>query len=89
MDICLKEDLDVAMENQIMVIYEPKKREFLVVPGEVNELSYLKEEVILVIKTLSAYDVLSLGETRLMLVPCCGKHFSWEEGLQREKDKAN
>lgn len=28
---------------------------------------------------MKAYDVLSLGNTDLMLMPLCGEHFTWEQ----------
>ena len=34
---------------------------------------------------MKAYDVLNLGNTSLMLIPCCGARFTWENGLEGEK----
>ena len=31
---------------------------------------------------MEAYDVLNLGNTSLMLIPCCSARFTWETGLE-------
>lgn len=77
MDICLKEDNSIAEYKQAAIIYEPKNRQFIVVPGEVRELCYVNDEVVLTKATMKANDVLSIGNSSLMLVPFCGEDFSW------------
>lgn len=79
MDICLAEDSSVAERNQATVIYEPRQRQFIVVPGDVHELCYLQNELVLSNTVMNEHDVLDVGDTSLMLIPCCGEHFTWDE----------
>ncbi|HIV24822.1 MAG TPA: FHA domain-containing protein [Candidatus Scatomonas pullistercoris] len=82
MDVVLSLDHSVSRFRHAAVIYEPRSRTFLVDAGEARELCYLNGEVILSGRKMEAYDILDLGNTSLMLVPCCGERFSWEEGLK-------
>ena len=77
MDICLKEENSIAEYKQATIIYEPRSRQFIAVPGEVHELCYMNNKVVLANIEMNAYDVLDMGNTSLMLVPCCGPQFSW------------
>lgn len=85
MDIVLSADHSVSRFKHAAVIYEPRSRQFIVATGESRELCYLNDEVVLSAVKMKIYDVLNLGNTSLMLIPCCGKYFSWEKGLELEK----
>lgn len=84
MDVRLEEDDSIAQSKQAAVIYEPKSRKFILSPGDVHELCYVNGEVALSATTMEAYDTLDMGNTGMLLIPCCGKRFSWEEGLSKE-----
>lgn len=87
MDVVLGADHSVSRFKHASVIYEPRGRQFIVSTGESRELCYLNDEVVLSNMKMEAYDVLNLGNTSLMLIPCCGKRFTWENGLEApEKD---
>lgn len=79
MDIVLGLDKSVSRNRHACVIYEPKSRTFIAQPGESKELFYLNDEVVLNNMKMTAYDVLQIGETRLMLIPCCSDKFSWDD----------
>lgn len=79
MDIQLGMDLSVSRRKHAVLIYEPKSRQFIAQPGESRELFYLNEEVVLNNVIMKAYDVLTIGETKLLLVPLCGEKFSWDD----------
>lgn len=78
MDIVLGKDQSVARNKHAIVLYEPKKREFLAQPGESRGLFYLNDDVVLMTEKLKRGDVLTLGNTKLMFVPCCGPDFGWD-----------
>ena len=82
MDVVLSADHSVSRFKHASVIYEPRGRQFIVSTGESRELCYLNEEVVLSNMKMKAYDVLNLGNTSLMLIPCCGERFTWENGLE-------
>ena len=82
MDVVLSADHSVSRFKHASVIYEPRSRQFIVATGESRELCYLNDEVVLSNKRMEAYDVLNLGNTSLMLIPCCSARFTWETGLE-------
>lgn len=77
MDVIIM-DAKVSREKQLSVIYEPHKREFFVKPGDGSSLSYYNDELLLGVQKLQGYDVLTIGDTKLMLVPVCSEKFSWD-----------
>lgn len=83
MDVCLQEDNSIAGDKQAAIIYEPRSRQFILMPGDVHELCYINNEVTLSSTSLKAYDVLDIGDTSLLLIPCCGEKFSWEDGIAK------
>lgn len=84
MHVCLSEDSTVSRIKHAIVVYEPKKNIFLVQPGDSQELFYLGDEVVISAMELKANDVLLIGETELLFIPCCTDKFTWDN-----KDKEN
>ncbi|MBQ7962565.1 MAG: FHA domain-containing protein [Clostridia bacterium] len=86
MDVVLSADKTVSREKHAVVLYEPKNNIFIVQPGEARELCYLNDSVVLSSVEIKAYDVLQVGESKLMFVPFCtaGK-FSWNDVKKSEK----
>ena len=79
MDIVLHGDNSVSREKHAIILYEPKRREFIAQAGESRELFYLNDEVVLNPVRLKQYDILTIGNMRLMFFPCCGERFSWDD----------
>lgn len=79
MDIILRGDNSVSRAKHAVILYEPKRREFIAQAGESRELFYLNDEVVLNPVRLKQYDILTIGNTRLMFFPCCGENFSWDD----------
>ena len=78
MDVVIMDE-KVSREKQAFVMYEPRKREFYMKPGEGTGLCYLNEELVLEPVKMKAFDLILLGDTKLMLVPVCCERFSWAE----------
>lgn len=87
MDIALSGDVSVSREKHAIVVYEPKSRVFIAQPGESSELFYLNDEVVLNNVKMKANDVISIGKTKLMLIPCCNQDFCWEDYMKEEGGK--
>ena len=85
MDIVLGNDKAVSRDKHAIILFEPKKRDFLVQPGEARELFYLNDDVVLTTEKLKAYDVLSIGNTQLIFVPFCNEAIGWDDFVQAEK----
>lgn len=85
-DIIIKGDNSVSREKHAVIIYEPHEKIFIAQPGESRELYYLNNKVVLNNETVQAYDILSIGKTKLLFIPLCGERFCWEE-LGKEENK--
>jgi hypothetical protein len=86
MDIQIPSDEAVSRENHAAVSYSPKTQIFRIYPGDSKGLVYLNDQEVLTPELLKAYDIIELGQTRLMFVPFCGKNFKWGE-LEEEEAK--
>lgn len=85
MDICLQGDASISKENHARLAYDPKHNGFQLIPGlSVNPI-YLNDEPVYTPTPLSAYDVMELGETKLVFVPFCSDRFTWNEGVKQVK----
>lgn len=82
-DIVLSKDNSVSRVKHAMIIYEPKKRNFYLQPGDSSGLTYLNDEYIMDSKLLSSRDIIELGDSKFMLVPLCGPDFTWEDYLSK------
>ena len=69
--ICLSGDVGVSREPQAIVVYEPASNRFFAIPGTARELAYINGEVLLERVELHKNDVIEMGETQLMFIPCC------------------
>lgn len=85
MDIVLRGDNSISREKHAIILYEPRRREFIAQAGESRELFYLNDEVVLNPVKLKTHDILTIGNTRLMFFPCCGEDFSWEDYKKDEE----
>lgn len=85
MDIVLPGDNSVSRDKHAIILYEPKKREFIAQAGESRELFYLNDEVVLNPVRLKQHDIVTIGNTKLMFFPCCSENFSWEDYKKEEQ----
>lgn len=85
MDIALTDDASISREKHAIILYEPKSNVFLVQPGDAKELFYLNDKVVLSAMEIKAYDVISLGATNLLFIPCCSDKFNWDSVKQKEE----
>ena len=81
MDVALTGDKSVSRECHAIVIYDPRSRMFLVQPGTSRELFYLNDKVVLGVEAIGSHDILAIGKTELMFIPCCGESFCWEDQI--------
>ena len=85
MDVVLEGDPSVSRTAHAIVVYEPKENVYLIQPGASKELSYLNDSVVLESKVIAPNDVVTVGATKLLFVPCCSKAFNWTDGKKTEK----
>lgn len=87
MDIVITGDDSVSRDNHAIVSYNPKQNIFRVYPGESRGLTYLNDEEVITPQELKAFDVIELGQTKLVFIPFCSDKFVWsqEETASEEK----
>ena len=79
MDIQILGDNNIARKNHAVVVYDPKKRKTLLLPGDSHGLVYYNDEAIYAPVELSPYDTIELGKSKFLFVPLCGENFEWPE----------
>ncbi len=77
-DVDLNKDATVSRGTQATIIYEPKKRQFLLQPANGSTLVYLNDDLLMNYTQINAYDRITVGETELIFIPLCSDKFSWE-----------
>jgi len=78
MDVCIRGDETISRDNHAGIVFNPRDKSFVLLPGEGRGLVYLGGEAVYVPTPLSPYDAVELGKTRLVFVPFCGERFQWD-----------
>ena len=79
MDVQIIGDNYIANRNHAIIVYDAKKKNNVLLPGDSSGIAYLNGEPIYMPTELAAYDVIDLGKSKFLFVPFCGEHFEWEE----------
>lgn len=79
MDIQIIGDNSIANRNHAIVVYDPKKKNNVLLPGDSSGIAYLNDEPVYMPVELSAYNVIELGKSKFIFVPFCGEHFEWAD----------
>lgn len=77
MDVCIASDDTVSRERHGVVIFDPKKEAFWVLPGDSAGLVYLNGDIVHTPTQLKRDDVIEIGQTKLVLIPFCEGKYSW------------
>jgi hypothetical protein len=72
-------DGSISRSKHAFVLYEPRKRQYFIRPGDGANLTYLNGELLAESRPLTAADVIEVGATKLKFVPLCGPEFDWED----------
>ncbi len=79
MDICINGDDTISREKHAFISYNPRKNSFLLMPGESRGIVYLNDDEVAAPMPLKPFDVIELGQTKLLFVPFCGEQFRWDK----------
>ncbi len=79
MDIQILGDNQITRKNHTTIVYDSKKREFVILPGDSAGIVYLNGEAVYVPLPLKAYDSIEMGISKFLFVPFCGEHFEWDD----------
>ena len=86
MDIQILGDNKISRRNHAVIVYDPKKHETVLLPGDSNGIVYHNDSAVYMPVVLSVYDVIELGKSKFLFIPFCGEHFRWEENEQEGGD---
>ena len=79
MDIQILGDNKISRRNHAVIVFDAKKREKMILPGDSNGLVYLIEQAVYLPQPLNAYDVIEMGDSKFLFIPFCGENFVWED----------
>lgn len=82
MDIQILGDNKISRRNHAVIVYDSKKRNFVLLPGDASGIAYLNNEAVYVPTPLSPYDVIELGDSKFLFTAFCGDHFEWNDVIK-------
>jgi len=79
MDVVIEGDNTVSREKHGVIIFDPKRLVFWVLPGEASGLVYLNGEIVNAPMQMQHDDVIEVGQSKLVLIPFCGEKYNWSD----------
>lgn len=79
MDIRITGDDTISRDRHAIVSFNPKNRQFKILPGEGRGIIYCNGEEVDGPLELARGDQIEIGRTRLQFVPLCDDDFDWAE----------
>lgn len=76
-DIDLHNDRSISRGVQAIIVYDPLNKKFFLQNAEGKTYAYVNKEMVLTYKELNPYDIIMLGQTKMVFVPLCSDRFSW------------
>ena len=77
MGIQILGDNEISRRNHAVIVFDPKKKETVLLPGDANGIVYLNGNAVYAPATLNKYDEIELGKSKFLFVPFCGENFMW------------
>lgn len=77
MDICIPTDSHISAEKAAVLAYDNSEKAFFLAPSSGRTVVRVNGSFVTASVVLKEYDVLTIGETKLLFVPLCGDHFDW------------
>ena len=72
MDIQILGDNQISRRNHGVIVFDSKKKETVLLPGDSNGIVYLNDAAVYMPMTLNAYDTIEMGESKFVFIPFCG-----------------
>lgn len=79
MDIQILGDNKISRRNHAIIVFDPKKRETVLLPGDSNGIVYLNNEAVYTPSVLTTNDTIELGDSIFLFIPFCGENFMWKD----------
>ena len=86
-DVALTADQSISKENNAKIGYDPRHNVFTLIPGN-NEknLVYLNDQPLYIPIVLAPYDIIEMGDYKLVFIPLCSDRFHWPEEKVADKE---
>lgn len=76
-DIKLDFDTTISKGVNATVTYDHKNNKFFIIPGESKNNIYVNENLLMIPVEIKDYDVIEIGETKMILRTLCNESFNW------------
>src|SRR5262249_10215829 len=70
-------DQHISRERHAILVFDPKSRRFFIQSGDVRNLTYIGEDLVLSPTELKGGETIVVGQTKLRFVGFCGPEFNW------------
>lgn len=81
--VCIAGDMKISRSRHAIITYEPKRRFFVISPGDGSGLTYLNKKLITGAHKLKHHDFFEIGQSSFIFIPLCDKSFSWDDFHRR------
>lgn len=72
-------DNSISRVNHARIIYDPRSRKWLMLPGDGKNLTYVEENMLVSNVELSGGELISMGDTDVRFIPFCNDVFDWSD----------
>lgn len=79
MDICITGDNKIGHERHAMIAYDHEEKVFFFGPADGKSIVRLNGKMVMIPSEIKAYDMMTIGSTKLLFIPLCGERFNWDE----------
>ncbi len=83
-DIHIHGDNQISREKHAVISFYAKKQTFTIGPADGRNIIELNDEPVYSPMPVKSYDVITVGQSKLMLIAMCGDRFTWQEGVIHE-----
>lgn len=70
-------DQHISREKHAILVFDPRSNRFFLQGGDVRNLTYIGEDLVLTPMELKGGETILIGETKLRFVALCGPQFGW------------
>lgn len=79
MDVQIIGDDSISKKNHAILIYDPKGRGTVIMPGDSKGLVYVNDILIYAPQPLGHRDIVELGKSRFIFISLCDENFEWND----------
>lgn len=85
-DVCLSGDQSITQINHVSLGYDPRHNVFTLIRGDGKDMVYLNDQPLYTPMILNPYDIIEMGDYRLIFIPLCSDQFRWPEEKVADKE---